>query len=151
MPRPVLVIQHVPWESPGLIGLALEGLDVEARTVFDQDDPGLPRARDLAGLVVMGGPQDADDDARHPGLAAERRLLADAVHAGVPVLGVCLGMQLLALALGAPLRKGATREIGFHPVDLHTTATSDPVLGPLAALGSPVTFMHWHADAVDLP
>ena len=109
----MLVLQHAPWERPGLIDTALEGLACERRTVLDEDAPSLPRARDLAGLVVMGGPQDADDDARHPGLAAERRLLAEAVDAEVPVLAVCLGMQLLALALGARLDKGAARQIGF--------------------------------------
>ena len=145
------MIQHVPWESTGLIGTALEGLPVEHRTVVDESNPELPRASELAGLVVMGGPQDADDDARHPGLAVERRLLAEAVDAEVPVLGVCLGMQLLALALGAELHKGAVREIGFAPVDLEPAAALDPVLGPLAASGSSVRLMHWHGDTVDLP
>ena len=151
VPRPVLVLQHAPWESPGLIDVALAGLPVERRTVLDEAEPDLPSARDLAGLVVLGGPQDADDDAHHPGLAAERALLASAVDSGVPVLGVCLGMQLLALALGATLHHGAVREIGFAPVDLEPAAVHDPVLGPLAALGSPVTLMHWHSDIVDLP
>src|SRR5690606_16956688 len=94
MPRSVLVLQHAPWETPGLVATALAagagGVPVAVRSVLDGADPDLPPAARLAGLVVMGGPMGADDDARHPGLAAERRLLADAVAAEVPVLGVCL-------------------------------------------------------------
>lgn len=124
---------------------ALAGVRLDVRTVFDDAEPDLPTPRDLAGLVVMGGPQDADNDARHPGLRAERALLAAAVDADVPVLGVCLGMQLLGLALGARLHRGHGTETGFAPVDL---VAPDPVLDPL---GERPTVLHWHSDAVDLP
>jgi len=144
-PRPVLVLTHVAHEGPGLVARALDGLPLTTRTVVDERAPRLPSVADLAGVVVMGGPQDADDDAGHPGLAAERRLLAEAVDAGVPTLGVCLGMQLLALALGARLHRRHGTEIGFGPVDV---VAPDPVL---AAAGPRPTVLHWHADAVDLP
>jgi GMP synthase (glutamine-hydrolysing) len=147
--RTVLVIQHAPWESPGLITPVLAGtapmVPVRTATVLDERRPELPATRDLAGLVVMGGPMNADDDARHPGLAAERRLLADAVDADVPVLAVCLGMQLLARALGAAVHPEAGTEIGFDPVDV---LADDPVLAPL---GPRPHVLHWHSDAADLP
>lgn len=143
-PRPVLVLTHVAHEGPGLIAHALDGLPLTTRTVLDDPAPRLPAVADLAGLVVMGGPQDADDGG-HPGLAAERRLLADAVDAGLPTLGVCLGMQLLALALGAQLHRRNGTEIGFAPVDV---VTHDPLL---AGAGARPTVLHWHRDAVDLP
>ena len=143
--RPVLVLQHVPWERPGLVGRALAGIPVTARTVVAEPGPDLPRPRDLAGLVVMGGPQDAGDDAAWPGLPAERRLLAESVDDALPVLAVCLGMQLLATALGARLHRRHGTEIGFAQVDVHG---SDPVLDPL---GRRPTVLHWHSDAVDLP
>lgn len=146
-PRPVLVLQHVPWERPGLIGEALRvaGVPIVARTVVDAPTCDLPPARALAGLVVMGGPMNADDDATHPGLPAERRLLAEAVDAGVPVLGVCLGMQLLARALGAVVHPGRVCEIGFAPVEV---LGEDPVLAPL---GARPAVLHWHGDAAELP
>jgi GMP synthase (glutamine-hydrolysing) len=144
-PRPVLVLTHVAHEGPGLIARALDGLPLTTRTVLDDPSPRLPAVQDLAGVVVMGGPQDADDDAGHPGLVAERRLLAEAVDAGVPTLGVCLGMQLLALALGSTLHRRHGTEIGFAPVDV---VAHDPLL---AAAGPRPTVLHWHADAVDLP
>lgn len=143
--RPVLMLQHAPWEGPGLIAEALAGVPLLVRTVVDDAAPDLPRPQDLAGLVVMGGWQDADDDAGHPGLRAERDLLARAVDADLPVLGVCLGMQLLALALGAPLHRRHGTEIGFAPVGV---VGEHPVLAPLGA--SPAV-LHWHSDAVDLP
>ena len=150
MSRPVLVFIHAPWETPALIDTALAGIPSVRRTVLEERSPELPRVNELGGLVVMGGPQDANDDVRYPGLRAERQLLAEAVEADVPVLGVCLGMQLLGLALGAQLHLQHGREIGFAPVQLTEQAEVDPVLGPLARAGAP-TVLHWHSDAVELP
>jgi GMP synthase (glutamine-hydrolysing) len=150
-PKPVIVLTHAPHEGPGLIGGLLggaKGVPYRVRTVLDDPEARLPAADDLAGLVVMGGPMDADDVAGHPGLAAETRLIADAAAAGVPVLGVCLGMQLLGLALGAPLFRRAGQEVGFGPVHL---VADDPVLGALGPAGSSPTVLHWHSDAVELP
>ena len=147
--RHVLVLQHVPWEGPGLVARALAAgapeVVVRTRTVVAEADPELPAPGTLAGLVVLGGPMGADDDARHPGLAAERRLLAAAVDAEVPVLGVCLGMQLLARALGAQVHAGHGSEVGLAPVEVVGDA---PVLRPR---GRAPTVLHWHDDAADLP
>ena len=145
--RPVLVLTHAPHEGPGAITRALD-VPYGVRTVLDVAEPRLPALSEVSGVVVMGGAMDADDVAGHPGLKAERGLLAAAVDADVPVLGVCLGHQLLALALGARLHRRSATEVGFAPVRL---VADDPVLGGLGAAGDAPTVLHWHSDEVDLP
>ena len=101
---------------------------------------------EVAGAVVMGGPMNVDEVERFPALAAEREWLAEAVRRELPVLGICLGAQLLARALGAEVRAGERPEIGFAPVAV--SDPGDPVLGGLA----PSTdVLHWHGDVFDLP
>ncbi|GAA2248778.1 type 1 glutamine amidotransferase [Rarobacter faecitabidus] len=152
----VLVLQHRPWEHPGLIGRALGAYDAAGamRTLSLIDEPAaeLPEPSSLKALVVMGGPMGALDDAEFPGLARERSLIADAVAAGVPTLGVCLGMQLLAVALGGRLNTGSAREIGLAPVSLTGDGLVHPLLYPLAveATADP-DVLHWHGDSVTLP
>jgi len=150
MARTVLILQHAPWETPALIETALGDLPIVRRMILEERSPELPAVSELCGLVVMGGPQDANDDAHYPGLRVERRWIAEAVSADVPVLGVCLGMQLLGLALGASLHLQHCKEIGFAPVTLTEAGARDPVLAPFARQGAP-TFLHWHSDAIELP
>jgi len=144
--RRVLVVQHVPWEAPGRIADALSraGVPSERRTLIGSRDFVLPALDALAGVVIMGGPMGADDVDEHPGLAAERDLARRAVDAGIPVLGVCLGHQILARALGGALHPGATREVGVAPVSL----VADSALG---GAGSSLDVLHWHYDNVEPP
>lgn len=140
----LLAIQHVPWEGPHRILEACGGLRV--RTVKPLAGQPLPAHGEVAGAVVMGGPMNVDAVDRFPALAAEQEWLAGAVERGVPVLGICLGAQLLAWALGAEVRSGRRKEIGFAPVDV--ADPSDPVLGGLAPRAE---VLHWHGDVFDLP
>ncbi len=143
--RPTLLaIQHVPWEGPHRILDACGALHV--RTVKPLAGQELPAHAEVAGAVVMGGPMNVDEVERFPALAAEREWLAEAVERELPVLGICLGAQLLARALGAEVRAGEGPEIGFAPVEV--VDDDDPVLGGLA----PSTeVLHWHGDVFDLP
>jgi GMP synthase-like glutamine amidotransferase len=109
----------------------------------------LPRLEQLRGLVVMGGPMGVSDTAAHPYLAGELELLASAVAADLPVLGVCLGAQLLAAALGARVYRGAQAEIGPGTVTLSEEGRADPVLGAAGRVELPV--VHWHQDTFELP
>lgn len=143
--RPTLLaIQHVPWETPHRILDACGALAVH--TVKPLAGQQLPGHEEVAGAVVMGGPMNVDEVERFPGLAAEREWLAEAVRRELPVLGICLGAQLLARALGAEVRPGERKEIGFAAVEV--SDPDDPVLGSLAP-GAEV--LHWHGDVFDLP
>lgn len=142
--RPTLLaIQHVPWETPHRILDACGGLDVH--TVKPLAGQALPDHDEVSGAVVMGGPMNVDDD-RHPELASEREWLAEAVRRDLPVLGICLGAQLLARALGVEVRPGKKPELGYAPVEI--LDPDDPILG---ALAPSTTVLHWHGDVFDLP
>lgn len=142
--RPTLLaIQHVPWEGPHRILDACGPLHV--RTVKPLAGQPLPGHDEVAGAVVMGGPMNVDEVERFPALAAEREWLARAVEREVPLLGVCLGAQLLARALGAAVHPGP-KELGFAPVEI--LEPDDPLLGGLAPRGE---VLHWHGDSFELP
>jgi GMP synthase (glutamine-hydrolysing) len=143
--RPTLLaIQHVPWETPHRILDACGDLHVQS--VKPLAGQSLPNHDEVAGAVVMGGPMNVDEVDRFPALAAEREWLAEAARRELPVLGICLGAQLLARALGAEVRPGERKEIGFAPIEV--SAAADPILGALAP-GTDV--LHWHGDIFDLP
>ncbi|HEX6228997.1 MAG TPA: type 1 glutamine amidotransferase [Solirubrobacterales bacterium] len=143
--RPTLLtVQHVSWETPHRILDACDQLEVVTAQPLDGDP--LPDLAEVAGAVFMGGPMNVDDVDAYPGLASERAWLAEAITRGTPVLGVCLGAQLIARALGAEVRPGEGPEIGFAPVEVHEP--EDPLLG---ALAPETTVLHWHGDVFDLP
>jgi GMP synthase-like glutamine amidotransferase len=141
-------LQHDAEEGPGAVAGALARRGTALRVVRPDLGEPLPTAPDVAGLVVLGGSMHALDDAGHPHLAAERALLAAVVAAGRPVLGVCLGAQLLAAALGGSVHRGPVPENGFGTVEPTAAGRADPVLGPAPA---PLPVVHWHDDTAELP
>jgi GMP synthase (glutamine-hydrolysing) len=145
---PLLVLQHIACEPPAAFEdeLRSRGLDL-VRVELDEGEP-LPDWREFPAIVVMGGPMGAYDDAEHPWLGPEKRLLREAVEADVPVWGVCLGAQLLAAALGARVYRGERPEVGVLQVELTDDASGDPVFGD-----APSSFptLQWHGDSFDLP
>ncbi|HEX7303059.1 type 1 glutamine amidotransferase [Lentzea sp.] len=141
-----VVIQHVAFEGPGLVTPALFAVGSTVSVVRADLGDELPAAAQLDVLVVMGGPMGALDDDEHPHLAAERELIADCVRLGKPVLGICLGAQLLAAALGAAVHRGPVAEIGAGTVEI--IAADDPVFSPS---GPRIPVVHWHEDTFDLP
>ncbi len=117
------------------------------RVELDEGEP-LPGWSDYDAIVAMGGPMSATDDAELPWLTDEKRLIADAVRAGAPYWGVCLGVQLLAASLGARVYPGPEPEVGLLPVVLTNEAEDDPVFR-----GTPreLVTLQWHGDTFDLP
>ncbi len=145
----VMALQHTPCETPGTIEDALAEVRIAVRTVRIYAGDPVPSSLDSAGgLIVMGGPMGVYEEARFPFLRHELRLIEQALSNGLPVLGVCLGSQLLANALGAPVRKGWRKEIGWHRVFLESAAVDDPLFHE-----APPEFdaLHWHGDVFDLP
>jgi GMP synthase (glutamine-hydrolysing) len=146
----VLVVQHSPTESAARLGewLSGAGLLLDVRTPYDGS--GLPPLRGFAGVLVMGGDMGAYDDAAAPWLPATRDLLRDAVSEQVPVLGVCLGGQLLAGALGGQVKPADEGpEIGPALVAKRDLAVRDELFGPV-----PFTpdVLQWHWDEItELP
>jgi GMP synthase (glutamine-hydrolysing) len=147
--RDWVALQHVPYEGPGLIAEAASRRGLELRLCRPYRSESLPSPEELEGLVVMGGPMGVADTAEHPHLAREAELIAAMVRAGRPVLGVCLGAQLLAHALGASVYRGRQAEIGCGTVSLTGAGREDPVLGSAGAAALPV--VHWHEDTFELP
>ncbi len=150
--RPWVVLQHVDHEGTGLIGTALAEAGWRSQVIRPDRQP-LPAAPSVAGLVVMGGPMGVHDTVVHPWLEAERRLIGEVVAAGRPVLGVCLGAQQLAAALGAEVTTGPEPEVGLGRVQLTPAGRTDPVFGPeYGGLADPaVPCVHWHQDTFSLP
>jgi GMP synthase (glutamine-hydrolysing) len=146
--NPWIVLQHVAWEGPGLIAAEAEarGLRIEVRLMDSK--AGIPGPDEIAGLIVMGGSMGAYETDRYPFLIAECNLIAEMVRRNRPVLGVCLGAQLLAKALGARVFVGHQPEIGFGRVQLTEEGVKDAVLGPS---GPSLPVFHWHRDTFDLP
>jgi GMP synthase (glutamine-hydrolysing) len=144
----VAVLQHIACEPPGVFeDVLLERGAALHRVEVDEGDP-LPDLRAFDAIVAMGGPMSATDDDELPWLAEEKRLIAEAVGADVPFFGVCLGVQLLAASLGAPVYPGPAAEVGLLPVTLTDEARSDPVFD---GLPSTLVTLQWHGDTFDLP
>jgi GMP synthase (glutamine-hydrolysing) len=144
----VLVLQHIACEHPGVFSEVMDERGVEPAPVELDRGEALPDWREFGGVLAMGGPMGAGDDAEHPWLAAEKRLVREAVAAGRPFLGVCLGVQLLAAALGAPIRAVEPPEVGLLDVELTAAGREDPLF---AGLDERFVTLQWHGDTFDLP
>ena len=145
----VLVIHHVPHERLGTFEPVFTAAGCSLR-LLNSDDPKAtwPSLSDLDGLVAMGGPQSVYQQNRYPFLTKELTLLRDALQRRLPILGVCLGAQLLAEALGGKVRPAEQKEIGWYPLMREPGAEQDPLL---AAFDSTETVFQWHGDAFALP
>jgi GMP synthase (glutamine-hydrolysing) len=140
-PASILVLRHEPFEHLGHFAEILESQNIPF--VYKDLGESLESAKHHP-VIIMGGPQSANDAV----LAAELEWIGQAIRAGTPVLGICLGSQLIAKALGARVYKNARKEIGWAPVYFTEAAKDDPLF---AGLASPTTFFHWHGETFDLP
>jgi len=145
----VVVFQHQAPIGSGFLGEAFERRGARLEVV--RADLGQPIPADLASadaLMVLGGTMNVYQEAEHPWLADEDRALKDAVERGQPVLGVCLGGQMLAKAMGARVHLMTSREVGLMPIELTEAGKQDQLF---AGLGPAPAFVSWHDDTFDVP
>ena len=139
-------LQHVPFEGLGSIEpwLLAAGYDIGHTRFFEMVQLPEPDTIDL--LIVMGGPMSVNDDADFPWLALEKSFIRQVVTAGKPVLGICLGAQLIASAMGARVYPNPVKEIGWLPIQAEATSGEDKFQLP-----TEVEVFHWHGDTFELP
>src|SRR5262249_21190983 len=141
----VLAFRHVPHEHLGLIADSLTsgGVEFEYADLHAGGDADISSAD---GLIFMGGPMSANDDL--PYIRRELELIRTAISRGTPVLGVCLGAQLIAKALGSRVYPNRVRELGWLPIRWSDAAGDDPLHRGLSGCD---TVFHWHYETFDLP
>lgn len=141
-------LQHVAHEDAGCIApwLATRAQRL-SRTRLWAGEP-LPARPDFDALIVMGGPMNVDEHDAHPWLLPEKTLIRAAIDAGRPVLGICLGSQLIADALGAPVTRNAHTEIGWFDVELNADGRRHPLF---ADWPERFSAFHWHGDTFAIP
>ena len=145
--KTALIIRHVPVEGVAGFREPIEAAGYEVDRI-DVDDPafGSVDLREPDLLIMMGGPMGVYEQDVHPWISCQLRRLAQRLEADRPTLGVCLGAQMIAAALGAEVHPGHAKEVGFHPVTVHEPARS----GPLRHIVD-VPMLHWHGDTFTLP
>lgn len=149
VPRRVYVFQHIECEDLGTFAevLAARGFQFDYVRLFAGSSvPGDWSA--AAALIFLGGPMSVNDEGRYAYLAAEKVVIRNALERRMPVLGVCLGAQLIAAAAGSRVFPGARPEIGWAPVSLTMEGRQDALLSSLAQQAE---VFHWHGETFDLP
>lgn len=145
-------LQHVPFEGLGWIEDWLAEKRARVSSTRFHESPSLPDLGDLDLLIVMGGPMSVNEESLYPWLKDEKNFIAEAIQRGKAVLGVCLGAQLIASALGARVRRNPVPEIGWFPVE---KAGGSPGSGSFGGIGRILPgaweAFHWHGETFDLP
>ena len=147
--KPVLGIRNDRDDTLGIAAAALAEADVPLiRLDAFEADVRWPNLEEIGGLMVFGGEMNVDEIDRHPYLLTQRELMRRAADAGLPVLGICLGSQILARAFDAPVYRASVRELGFKPVRVTDMGRRDVLL---SAFQSGDRVFQWHEDTFDLP
>lgn len=141
----VCIFQHVPFEEPGNIlhWLNEKGAEIHYCRLFANDS--LPAASDYDLFIILGGPMSVNDEADYDWLVAEKACVRELIQSGKPVVGICLGAQLIANAMGGRVYPNHTKEIGWFDLEL-----VDASMNPFD-LPAQMNVFHWHGETFDLP
>jgi GMP synthase-like glutamine amidotransferase len=145
--KPLCIFRHIDCEGPGYLAEVLERKGIPWQLIAIDADAAVPHSIDgCSGLVFMGGPMSVNDDL--PWIGQELALIRTAQTAGLPMLGHCLGGQLISKALGGDITANPVREIGWHPVRRSDTASAEKWL---AGLPREIILFHWHGETFSIP
>jgi GMP synthase (glutamine-hydrolysing) len=144
----VLIIKHVDIEGPGLIEYCLRQRKIPYQILCLGTDDLLPKPDGFTHIVLLGGPMNVYEEDRYPFLRGEDLFIKEAIQRGKHILGICLGAQLIAKALGAKVTRAPSKEIGWYDVSLTEEGCGDPFFASL-----PKTFrvFQWHEDTFEIP
>lgn len=142
------VLKHMPFEGPGAVASWAKERGHSLRTTELDYGQALPQPADFDGLVLMGGPMSVNEEDRYPWLRPEKALVRETLAAGKRILGICLGAQMIASALGAKVRPNGLKEIGWFPLESLPTASGHPLWAPMPRA---IPVFHWHGETFDLP
>lgn len=149
---PVLIVQHSPSEQPALFDRILESQAVRRVLIHPYLGDSFPDPNEVAGVVSLGGPMSAFEEEAHPWISAECAFLRAAHLREIPILGICLGGQLLAKAMGGHVERAKQPEMGWIPIEISHEGRSDAVFGTVYSLFGPQLLVyHWHQDMFHLP
>jgi GMP synthase (glutamine-hydrolysing) len=147
--KPILLVQNDPVETFGLAIRSIESTGAPVLTLDSADrSAARPRLDELAGVVMFGGTMNVDEVDDHPFLKQNRDLTRECVDRAVPYLGICLGAQMLARAMDAPVMAAPVKEVGFEPVRITEASAADPLMSVFAD-GDMV--FQWHRDTMLMP
>ena len=145
----VLVLRHVPHEHLGTLAETLISNDITHEYLnFYENNISNISVDDLGSLIILGGPMNVYEADRYPYLEMEDRLIKQAIEKDVPILGVCLGAQLIAKALGSRVIKNKEKEIGWYPLNITEEGSKDRLF---KHFNSEETVFQWHGDAFEIP
>lgn len=133
------IFQHVEYEGPGAILPYLEAKGHKVHLVRLYAGDRIPHEDEIDFAIMMGGPMSVLDEAEHPYFVREKELCRDMVQLGKPILGICLGAQMIASAFGAAIRKSPEKEIGWFPIQWNKGSSE------------PLNVFHWHGETFDIP
>ena len=144
----VLIIKHIDNEGPGLIEDVLRQMKIPFYILSLKPGIPFPKLDGLTHVVILGGPMNVYEEDEYPFLKNEDLFIKEAIQRGKSVLGICLGAQLIAKALGAQVFKAPTKEIGWYEVSLTDEGSKDPLF---MSLPKKIPVFQWHGDTFEIP